>query len=147
MVDTCSRANAFWDLTMSSDPMEERYHIYLSSLLPNGTPVRDNFRGNETRNHMNPVMFVSRLRNLHGEGCGGHLLTLSPFTSPRTGSMIYFDVPLLDGSDTLKQFNIAIENDHLQWIFPQKIVIFHSCLELPEAKLGHIIHRSSIYYP
>jgi len=27
---------------------------------------------------------------------------------------------------------IAIENDHLQWIYPLKMVIFHSYVSLPE---------------
>ena len=27
---------------------------------------------------------------------------------------------------------IAIENDHLEWIFPLEILIFHSYVELPE---------------
>jgi hypothetical protein len=30
---------------------------------------------------------------------------------------------------------IAIENDQLQWIFPLKMVIFHSYVSLPEGKL------------
>ena len=34
--------------------------------------------------------------------------------------------------------NIAIEHDHLQWIYPLKMVIFHSYVSLPE---GTIIHH------
>jgi hypothetical protein len=34
--------------------------------------------------------------------------------------------------DTLWQTNIAIENGHLQLIFPLKMVIFHSYVKLPE---------------
>ena len=30
---------------------------------------------------------------------------------------------------------IAIENDHLQWIFPLKMVIFHSYVSLPEGSI------------
>ena len=30
--------------------------------------------------------------------------------------------------------DIAIENGHLQWIYPLKIVIFHSYVSLPEGK-------------
>ena len=33
---------------------------------------------------------------------------------------------------TLWWTNIAIENDHLSWIYPLKIVIFHSYVSLPE---------------
>ena len=35
---------------------------------------------------------------------------------------------------TLWKANIAIENGHLQWIYPLKIVIFHSYVSLPEGK-------------
>ena len=33
---------------------------------------------------------------------------------------------------TVWSFSIAMENDHLYWIFPWKIVIFHSYVKLPE---------------
>ena len=36
----------------------------------------------------------------------------------------------------LAMTNIAIENDHLQWVFPLKTVIFHSYVKLPEGKLN-----------
>ena len=36
---------------------------------------------------------------------------------------------------TLWKFNIAIENGHLQWVFPLKMVIFHSYVKLPEGSL------------
>jgi len=35
-------------------------------------------------------------------------------------------------SYTLWKFNIAIENGHLYWIYPMKMVIFHSYVSLPE---------------
>ena len=55
---------------------------------------------------------------------------------------------------TLWQFNIAIENGHwhsgFMWIFPVKIVIFHSYVKLPEGRppdirliFGHIEHQKN----
>ena len=35
---------------------------------------------------------------------------------------------------TLVMTNIAIENGHIQWNCPLKMVIFHSCVRLPEGK-------------
>ena len=37
-----------------------------------------------------------------------------------------------NGIYPLVMTNIAIENDHLWWIFPLKMVIFHSYVNLPE---------------
>ena len=37
--------------------------------------------------------------------------------------------------DALWQFNIAMENCHLLWVFPLKMVIFHSYVKLPEGGL------------
>ena len=34
--------------------------------------------------------------------------------------------------------NIVIEHGHLQLIFPQKMVIFHSYVELPEGSRGYV---------
>ena len=41
-------------------------------------------------------------------------------------------VPNLWGLPGLVNVQKAIENDHLEWIYPLKIVIFHSYLNLPE---------------
>ena len=35
---------------------------------------------------------------------------------------------------TLCQFNIAIENGHVYWVFPLRMVIFHSYVELPKLR-------------
>jgi hypothetical protein len=37
---------------------------------------------------------------------------------------------------TLWEFNIAIENGHLYWIYPLKIVMFHSYVSLPEGNMS-----------
>jgi hypothetical protein len=46
--------------------------------------------------------------------------------------------PLSQGKMTypLVMTNIAIENDHLQWIYLLKMVIFHSYVSLPEGRSG-----------
>ena len=43
--------------------MEKSYHIYIYLVytLPHGTPTWDNFRGDETRNHMNPVRWMEEI--------------------------------------------------------------------------------------
>jgi hypothetical protein len=38
--------------------------------------------------------------------------------------------------------NIAIENGHLEWIYPLKIVIFHSYVSLPEDILQRYVNGS-----
>ena len=40
---------------------------------------------------------------------------------------------------------IAIENDHLMWIFPLKMVIFHSYVSLPEGILNFQNDGSAVH--
>ena len=40
---------------------------------------------------------------------------------------------------------IAIENGHLQWIFPLKMVIFHSYVSLPEGTFRYLPNLYPIY--
>ena len=56
--------------------------------------------------------------------------SIRDFFSPSTGEITCWICERVFGHKpvTLWQFNIAIENDHLYWIFPLKMVIFHSFL-------------------
>ena len=51
----------------------------------------------------------------------------SPGRSPDVSVFFFVGYPLV-------MTNIAMENDHLWWIFPLKIVIFHSYVKLPEGR-------------
>ena len=47
---------------------------------------------------------------------------------------------------------IAIENGHLEWIFPLKLVIFHSYVSLPESTIARssyvgLVHGQKISIP
>ena len=46
--------------------------------------------------------------------------------------VIYGDLMGFNGIYPLVMTNIAMENDHLWWIFPLEMVIFHSYIKLPE---------------
>ena len=43
-------------------------------------------------------------------------------------------------NSTLWWTNIAMENGHLKWIFPSKMVIFHSYVSLPEGIFHPLLH-------
>ena len=58
-------------------------------------------------------------------------------------SLVYL-VPSADMVFTLWQFNIAIANCHLYWIFPMNMVIFHSYVKLAEGKCHEKSHKTTI---
>ena len=41
--------------------------------------------------------------------------------------------------------NIAIENGHVWWIFPLKMVIFHSYVKLPEGIKNHPLNTNGVF--